>query len=723
LGNLFQELQRRKVFRVAAVYAIVAWLLIQIAGEILPTFDAPQWVNQTIIFVLILGFPLALILAWAFEMTPQGIQADAVTHAVPATVQTTDRKLIYAILGLVLLVAGFQVSDRLLFTDQQAATQVPDTAVSSQNSPVIRFSVPVGEDADRFLGGVVGSRWGRPAFPALALSNDGSLLVYPVWEEGFDGLSSRLYSRRLDQDRAEPIAGTEGAEVALFSPDDAWIGFITEDTLRRVPVTGGRVETVVAGPFLGRGSGATWGDDGTIVYGGSEGLYQVVASGGNGELLADPNSSGGQFSHYAQPHLLPGSKVLLFHGVARSLDPERAEIIALDLATGAQTALLSNAMNPLYVAETGHLLFMRQGSLMAVRFDSDQLVIKGDPVLVEQDVMQAIGMPNFFLETGAAQLTISSSGHLGYVRGGVYQDPTSTLMRVTQEGEAEPLNSVSLANFYLYSPRLSPGDNRLVFVNRRGQAANIYLHDFARDITQQLNAGGFRNMNPVWSPDGDYIAFTSNRGDGVDNIYRMIADGSSEQPERLALSDQAQYLMSWSSQGVIAYGQGGDIWILPPNGEPAPFFTSEAIERWATFSPDGQWLAYAASSSRGNELYIRPYPGPGPAVFISGNGSSTPAWSRDGTQLYFLQTDANSQQEVMMQVDIADGKPSPARSVIHPWPYLTTVPTRSYDILEDGAFIAVAIDEEFTNFRDLNSVDEIHVVLNFFEVLRQRVAD
>ena len=80
MGNLLQELKRRKVFRAAAVYAVVAWLLIQVAGEILPTFDAPQWVNQTIILVLILGFPLALVLAWAFEMTPEGIKADAVAQ-------------------------------------------------------------------------------------------------------------------------------------------------------------------------------------------------------------------------------------------------------------------------------------------------------------------------------------------------------------------------------------------------------------------------------------------------------------------------------------------------------------------------------------------------------------------------------------------------------------------------------------------------------------------
>ena len=101
-------------------------------------------------------------------------------------------------------------------------------------------------------------------------------------------------------------------------------------------------------------------------------------------------------------------------------------------------------MHARYVAETGHLLFMRQGSLMAVSFDPDRLAIVGDPVLIEEDVMQAVGMPLSRFETGAAQLAVSSSGHLAYVRGGVFPQARTKLIRVTLEGEAEPLNSVSL---------------------------------------------------------------------------------------------------------------------------------------------------------------------------------------------------------------------------------------------------------------------------------------
>jgi len=138
----------------------------------------------------------------------------------------------------------------------------------------------------------------------------------------------------------------------------------------------------------------------------------------------------------------------------------------------------------------------------------------------------------------------------------------------------------------------------------------------------------------------------------------------------------------------------------------------------------GKWIAYSSESSRGRELYIRSYPGPGPAVLISGNGSVAPAWSRDGTQLYFRQDNADLQRIVMMVVDIAEGRPSPARSLIDPWPYVISAPASSYDVLEDGAFIAAMNERGQANeMRELYRVDKLHVVLNFFEVLRQRVAD
>lgn len=114
MGSLFQELKCRKVFRVAVAYAVVTWVLIQISGEVLPALQMPEWTVSFATVLLLLGFPIALLLAWAFELTPDGVKADAGIQSTQTTANSTDRKLIYAILGLVLLVAGFQMADRFL---------------------------------------------------------------------------------------------------------------------------------------------------------------------------------------------------------------------------------------------------------------------------------------------------------------------------------------------------------------------------------------------------------------------------------------------------------------------------------------------------------------------------------------------------------------------------------------------------------------------------------
>src|SRR5437879_10590861 len=74
IDNFFSELKRRNVYKVAVAYAVVGWLVVQISSTVLPTFHAPEWVLQSMVLVVVLGFPIALVLAWAFELTPEGVK-------------------------------------------------------------------------------------------------------------------------------------------------------------------------------------------------------------------------------------------------------------------------------------------------------------------------------------------------------------------------------------------------------------------------------------------------------------------------------------------------------------------------------------------------------------------------------------------------------------------------------------------------------------------------
>jgi len=242
-----------------------------------------------------------------------------------------------------------------------------------------------------------------------------------------------------------------------------------------------------------------------------------------------------------------------------------------------------------------------------------------------------------------------------------------------------------------------------------------------------LNTGGFDNNPMEWSPDGRFLAFSSDRDGEVINLYRIAMDGNSE-PERLASSDQAQYVASWSSEGVIAFLEGGDIWILPPDGSPAPFFTSEANDLDATFSSDGRWLAYrstpdvSAGRVLGQEVYVRPYPGPGPATLISTDGGINPTWAPDDRQIFYRQP-AGAGPPVLMAVDVTPGdefqagRPTP---LIDPWP-LGQSPVRSYDIFPDGSFVTVTSVGSPPIEPERLRATELHVILNWTEELKARL--
>jgi eukaryotic-like serine/threonine-protein kinase len=389
-------------------------------------------------------------------------------------------------------------------------------------------------------------------------------------------------------------------------------------------------------------------------------------------------------------------------------------------------------MDPHYIAATGHLLFARRGTLMAVGFDPDSLAIEGSPFVVVDDVMHAVGMPNGLLETGAAQVAVSASGNLAYVTGGTFPPRDRVIDRVSADGQEEQV----LPDSGAYAmPRMSPDGNRLAFTLQDGRGSSIQVRDLARGVTRRLNTGSFAASWPLWSADGTSILYASSLEDGVFNIYRIAADGSGE-PVRLAPSPDLQIPTDWSSQGVIAYaacsGSGlCNIWTLPPNGEPSAFAASDANEMHASFSHDGQWLAYSSDETGRTEVYVRPYPGPGPATQISSNGGTSPAWSADDSRIYYLAPGGS-----MMDVDVtpADsfvaGRPE---VLLESWSYGNYFPGRGYDVLPNGSFIVAAPvsaiaardDPEAVRQNQLEELpgDEIHVVLNFTEELRRRAGE
>ena len=297
----------------------------------------------------------------------------------------------------------------------------------------------------------------RPGRTAMAISSDGKFIVYSAIEENPGPQAKpQLYLRRMDQSAAKPIAGTKGGTSPFLSPDSRWVGFWADGKLKKVLVEGGVPSPLCDAPAL---YGANWGRDNSIVftdrYG--AGLSRVSAEGGKPETLTKPDPKREEASHRL-PSWLPNGKAVLFTVMKYHFDA-KPRLALLRLDTGEWRVLFEDAADARYVP-TGHLVFLRQGMLMAVRFDPAKLEVVGQPVALVENVMQAFGLTFAGHHTGAGQLGISDTGSLIYAPGGVPPPPSNSLLWVDQRGIEQPAAALQ---FPFAGPRLSPDGQRVAY--------------------------------------------------------------------------------------------------------------------------------------------------------------------------------------------------------------------------------------------------------------------
>ena len=438
---------------------------------------------------------------------------------------------------------------------------------------------------------------GRPTRTAIALSPDGRSLAFSA----VIGEQWQIYRRQLGELAASPIAGTERGTVPFFSPDGQSLGFWANGELRRVPLGGGVPVTVSKVPNLSQVVGASWGSDGRIVFARvTGGLWQVSADGGVPEPLTSLDSTQGEVSHRL-PHVLPDGDAVVFT-VTRNRFPRwnETQVVAHSRRTGKRTLLIEGGADARYVA-TGHLVFAREGVLMAAPFDLTRLEVTGGSVGVLPDLMQAAYHAGSGADSGAAQFTVSETGTLAYIPGGVARELQNHIVMVDRTGRAEPL---PIPTGPFLQPRFSP-DGKQIAVFTTGRDQDVWVAGIPRSTFTRLTTEG-RNASPVWTPDGTRIVYRSGIR-GVDGLFWRPADGSGA-AEPITVSERNLTPASWSPDGrVLAFydlgdsatNAGIDIWVLPMNGDrqPRPVLTTPFYEGGADFSPDGQWLAYDSNES------------------------------------------------------------------------------------------------------------------------------
>jgi len=530
--------------------------------------------------------------------------------------------------------------------------------------------------------------------PALALSPDGRHIIYRA-HAAFPS-DARLYLRSLREAEARPIDGTETAVGPFFSFDGRSVAFFDtgDSQFKRIPLTGG-----AARPICGAESpiGSSWGEDGSIVlapkYNG--GLSRVSSQGGRPEPLTTLDNRA-ETSH-AYPQVLPGGKAVLFTVEVPGRPWDDARLVIQDLTTGRRSVAVEGGCGGRYV-RTGHILYGRRSSLMAVPFDLERREASGPSVTMIGGVSTNAG-------TGAVQFDVSDDGTLVYVSRGS-RSSERTLVWVDRRGVVAPATATGA---HYLRVDVSPDGRRV--------AAEIYAADndiWLLDLTSgALTRRTFdhENHSPLWAPDGRRLLFRSDR-DGSPNVYALPAEAAG-QPRRLTTAPFWQRPTSIAKDGSALLfdqtsGRGDqDVWMLPLRGEgkPVPIAETAFNESGASLSPDRAWIAYQSDESGRPEIYIQPFPGPGGKQRISLDGGTHPAWSPDGRELFFQQGPKLMACRVSASPSFSPSRPELAFEA--PW-------ILEWTVARDGRFLVVRSSEEETSTR------EIHVILNFGEELKRR---
>ncbi|MCA1580874.1 MAG: protein kinase [Acidobacteria bacterium] len=460
----------------------------------------------------------------------------------------------------------------------------------------------------------------------VAVSPDGLQLAFVATDSSGKSL---LWVRPLETLTARALVGTEGATYPFWSPDSRQIGFFSEGKLKKIEASGGPALTLCD---AADGRGGTWNRDGVILFEPHyrEPLFRVAGTGGKVTPVTKLDESRRETTH-RWPSFLPDGKHFLYLAASHSVGTE-SEVHAIysgSLDGESPKLLIAARSKPLYAA--GHLLFVRQGTLMAQSFDARSGRLSGDALSIAENVQEDTG---FF----TAVFSASENGVLAYQEGGgnVGQYQLTWFDRGGKRLETigSPGN--------IWAPRLSHDGRRTVFA--LGDPGDIWLQDLARRASTRVTFDPAPEGHSIWSPDDSRIIFSSQRT-GVDDLFQKATSGTGADQTLLSskdmkvpvdISSDGRYLLFCDLNPKTKW----DLLVLSlADHKITPFLQTEFDETLGVFSPDGHWIAFVSNESGRNEIYVQPFPGPGGKWQVSAAGGSAPVWRRDGKELFYLAPD------------------------------------------------------------------------------------
>jgi Tol biopolymer transport system component len=485
----------------------------------------------------------------------------------------------------------------------------------------------------------------------LAVSRDARQLAYMASVDGI----RRAWVRALGSLEARPVVGTEAAAGLFWSPDSRFLAFVAGGNLQRIEVAGGPPQVIAPTVFSAAGA---WSPDGSILFstasqnGGLAVISRTTANGGAVTEVTTPGVDTGELIHL-EPRMLPDRKHFLYLAAAGA---SRGDMHIGSLELGAKTPRtdVGAVTQPIEYA-AGFVVFVRDDTLFAQRFDADQLALRGSASVIAER---------------AGEFTVTDDVL-------VYGDPRAPgfsanlgqsgrrLSWVDRHGQT--LGEVDAPPGYTH-PALSPDDRRIAVrvPDPATGAGDIWTIDVARGIKTRLTLDPADDATPIWSPDGTRVMFGSGR-DGVslapNAIYQRAANGTGSD-ERLFAATAGELVapLSWANDGsFILFGHVTisnaltkiAIWRLDLTGErtASAVIDDSFMHTSAQLSPDGHWLTYTTNESGSSQIVVQSFPDLSrDKRQVSTRGGYEPRWRADGRELFYLTPNGT-----MMSVDVPAG--------------------------------------------------------------------
>jgi eukaryotic-like serine/threonine-protein kinase len=459
------------------------------------------------------------------------------------------------------------------------------------------------------------------------ISPDGSALAFVARDPNGQ---HKLWLRRLDSVSPLPLTGTDGASHPFWSPDSKAIGFFAQNKLMTIEVGRGVTKLICEAR---EGRGATWGKD-VIVFspGFTDALFRVSANGGVPAAITSLNEARQENSH-RWPSFLPDYKHFLF--VVRAITRENSGLYVASINGGNPKRIGGIESSAIYVSKDrtgpGQLVYVRGSQIIEQPFSMDTLALAGEPTTVAD-----LGWTD--TSTTRVPVSVSATGVLVYGGG---QSASSQFVWYDSAGkELSRLNYSGVTRFLRLSPDMKTvAAEKLDF---RFGSGSVWFLGTQQSISTRFTFEPISAYTPVWSPDGQYVAYSVHTDKELELTVAAI-DGSTT---RVLLKTSQSIPIEptdWTRDGLILYEMrtadtGWDlhaISVRQPDTQTV-LFNSPADERQARLSPDGSWIAYTSNEDGAEQVYVRSFPISGPRIQVSSSGGSQPIWARNSTDIFFI---------------------------------------------------------------------------------------